>query len=84
MVRDDSPAASFINSDLFNLLEQDVFKYGQLGSIYIAGDWNCRVGNKADFIKCDKSISDIDSDDYYPDEPPCRTSSDLMREVIIG
>ena len=53
---DDSPAVRFIKSDLFNLLEQDVFKIWSLVSIHITEDWNCRVGNKADFVKYDKSI----------------------------
>ena len=44
----------------------------------LAGAWNCRVGNKPDFVVCDRTINDIDYVDYIPDAPLCRASQDSL------
>ena len=44
-----------INVDLFDILENDLFLYGSLGSVFICGDFNSRVGQKSDFIIFDKA-----------------------------
>ncbi|XP_060584147.1 uncharacterized protein LOC132740284 [Ruditapes philippinarum] len=73
---DDSPIASIENVDLFEMLTNDVFYFEDLGKVLLVGDWNGRVGNKSDFIVCDNNVKYIDSDDYFPDAPLCRASSD--------
>ncbi|KAL4239862.1 hypothetical protein ACF0H5_000662 [Mactra antiquata] len=41
----------------------------ELGKIFIAGDFNCRVGVKADYIQYDNVVNDLDPDEYIPDTP---------------
>ena len=41
---DESPINHVLNVNLFELLEQDVFHFSQIGSIILAGDFNARVG----------------------------------------
>ena len=42
----------------------------------LAGDWNCRVGNRPDCVVCDRNVDNIDYNDYVPDSPSCRASVD--------
>ena len=65
-----------INSDLFQLLENDISIYSEYGDVFIAGDFNARVGNKPDFIVNDVSNSFCDLDEYIADSPHVRTSVD--------
>ena len=42
----DSPMYNNFNVDLFDILENDISCYNNLGSVYIFGDFNSRVGHK--------------------------------------
>jgi hypothetical protein len=52
--------------------------FEQRGSVMIAGDRNCRVRNKPDFVVCDRNVNEIDYDDYIPDVTLCRASQDSL------
>ena len=75
---EDAPIASSVDVDLFDLLSQDIASYENLGSILLAGDWNCRVGTKLDFIDCDRFTCETDFTDYIPDRPLARASKDKI------
>lgn len=75
---DESPAANVIDANLFDVIEQDVFNFEQSGRVYVAGDWNCRIGNKPDYIVCDKNIRNYDPDFYVPDNHLVRASLDNL------
>ena len=72
---ENSPAYNVHNVDLFQVLEDDINFFSNIGSVYVVGDFNARVGNRLDYINCDCSISLID-DDYVPDVPLIRASLD--------
>jgi len=71
---DDSPIYNIFNVDLFDILENDICLYETLGCVFICGDFNSRVGDKKDYIVCDKFNSCIDSHDYTSDCIPDRAS----------
>ncbi len=73
---DDSPIYNIFNVDLFDILENDICLYETLGCVFICGDFNSRVGDKKDYIVCDKFNSCIDSQDYTSDCIPDRASLD--------
>ena len=73
---ENSPAYNVHNVDLFQVLEDDINFFSNIGSVYVVGDFNARVGNRLDYINCDCSISLIDDDDYVPDVPLIRSSLD--------
>ena len=62
------------NVDLFQVLEDGYNFFSNVGSVYVVGDINARVGNRLDYINCDCSMSLIDDDDYVPDVPLMRSS----------
>lgn len=62
-----SPAYTVLDVDFFDILEQDINIYSELGSVYIAGDFNSRIGRKSDFIIHDY-ISAFDDENYIPDK----------------
>jgi hypothetical protein len=72
----DSPAYSVVPVDLFDILQNDIYDFENLGSVYLVGDWNSRVGIKHDFITCDIFDINIDDSDYVPDMPLRRASMD--------
>ena len=48
-----------LNYDIFEIIENDIVKYSQLGKIMIAGDLNVRIGQDFDYIQ-------MDSDKHIP------------------
>lgn len=44
MWSDESPVADIINEDLFEIVSNYIFHFEHLGSVFVAGDWNGRVG----------------------------------------
>ena len=73
---EDSPAYNVCDTDLFELLQTDIYEYDSKGKIFIVGDWNARIGNQNDFIVFDDINITCDSDGYEPDVPLCRASFD--------
>jgi len=65
-----------INVDLFDILENDLFLFDSLGSVFICGDLNSRVGQKSDYIIFDKLNDCCDCPDYVFDSTPARASND--------
>lgn len=47
-----------------------------MGSVYVTGDCNSRIGNKCDYITHDRTNSYTDDTDYIPDVPLHRASVD--------
>ncbi len=47
---DDSPANQQVPDNLFDILQNDINLYSQLGSVLVAGDCNARVGVKPDHV----------------------------------
>ena len=64
---DESPITSVFDDDVFDILSSDVYFFDQYGSVLLAGDWNCRVGHKGDFIQFDSFVDYLDFDEYVPD-----------------
>ena len=60
---------------MFDIIQQDISYFDNIGEIYLLRYWNSRVGTKNDFIVCDIVNNDID---YVPDEPLVRASSDTF------
>lgn len=73
---EESPMYNIFNVDLFDVIQNDVYEFENKGCIYIIGDFNSRVGVRDDYINFDRNIDQVDSDDYIPDEPLSRASSD--------
>ena len=73
---DESPAAKYYNVNLFDVLQEDIFYYDQIGTVLIAGDFNARTGSKPDFIVSDSTISEPDENDYLFDTACSRASQD--------
>lgn len=74
----DSPVYNTINVDLFDILENDITYFSEIGKVYIAGDLNSRVGNKCDFIVHDNVNTVYDDIDYVPDYTSVRASVDTV------
>ena len=72
---EDSPAYNVVDIDFFDILENDVNDFSQLGTVYIAGDFNSRVGCKNDYISHD-CINIFDDAHYMPDNHLRRVSQD--------
>lgn len=75
---ENSPAYNIINTDLFELLQQDINSYQSKGKVFLIGDWNARVGLKRDYIVCDHIIDFLNDDSYMPDTPCERKSMDRV------
>ena len=75
---EDSPAHNVINVDLFDCVQEDINNFESKGSVFIVGDWNARVGSRADYIICDRNVSDLDYCDYIPDSYLKRCSMDRV------
>ena len=73
---EDSPCYNAVHVDFFELLQQDINEYENEGSVFLIGDFNSRVGIRDDFIIHDIFNGEIDFDDYLPDVPLSRASSD--------
>jgi len=74
---ENSPAYNVINCDFFQLLQEDIYYFTDLGKVIICGDLNARVGkNRHDFVPNDRQIDYLDGDIYIPDDPPPRASMD--------
>ena len=65
----DSPVYNTLNVDLFEILENDITYYSELGQIFVVGDLNSRVGNKYDYIVQDIINTVYEDDDYCPVTP---------------
>jgi hypothetical protein len=74
----DSPAYNVVNVDLFDVIQADIDELQELGSVYILGDLNSRVGLKNDFISYDVMNNYTDDEDYIPDTELCRDSVDRV------
>lgn len=75
---EDSPVYNVVNVDLFDILQNDINDFADLGSVYIAGDWNSRVGDKHDFILNDTHSMELDDTEYNPDVYMPRCTSDKV------
>jgi hypothetical protein len=75
---EDSPVYNTINVDLFDILENDVSYYSELGSVFVTGDLNSRTSNKCDFIVYDSINTVLDDFDYIPDHSSVRASIDTI------
>ena len=64
------------NTDLFEILENDICQFNSEGKVYVFGDFNGRVGEKLDFVTCDKNLENIDLEENIPDRPLARASLD--------
>ena len=42
-----SPAYNVMNVNIFDILQDDIFYFSQLGTVLVCGDCNARVGNGA-------------------------------------
>jgi len=73
-----SPAYNVIDCNLFQLLEEDIQHFKTFGKVLILGDMNARVGEKPDYIICDKNINAIDPSDYNVDSPLPRVTQDKV------
>jgi len=71
-----SPVYNCVNVDLLNILENDINMYSNIGSVYIVGDLNSRIGLNNDFIIHDTINLCTDDIDYDPDCTHTRASSD--------
>jgi hypothetical protein len=75
---DDSPITQIFQEDLFDVLSNDVFHFEEFGKVLLIGDWNCRVGNRNDYIYFDSYVDGLDYDSYTPDVSLERASSDKL------
>jgi len=73
---EESPAYNTVNIDFFDILEEDMTYFSDLGEVFIAGDFNSRTGLRNDFIPHDRLVLDTDQEDYVPDLPISRASLD--------
>ena len=75
---ENSPAYNNTDVDFFITLQNDINDFQSLGRVIVCGDWNARVGDgsRADYIVCDRSVDNIDHDEYFPDIPLPRHSHD--------
>ena len=71
-----SPAAIVYDVDVFQILQDDINNFVNLGKVLIAGDFNARTANRKDYIECDGRTHDIDVPDYTADIPLGRVSED--------
>ncbi|MES9885080.1 MAG: endonuclease/exonuclease/phosphatase family protein, partial [Sedimenticola sp.] len=75
---DDSPANRYVDADLFQLLQDDINYFQELGRIFVTGDFNGRVGHRLDYIAHDALNSATDNVLYIPDVPLDRVSQDSV------
>ena len=75
---EESPRYNLVNVDLFDALEGDLMLYDAIGSVFITGDFNSRVGERIDYILFDYVNTYIDADDYVPDKTLSRASRDKV------
>ena len=75
---ENSPAYNVFNVTLFDILQNDINHFTDLGKVLVCGDFNARVGNskRHDYIVNDRIVDGIDNDDYIPDIPLDRISTD--------
>ena len=71
-----SPVYNTVNVDLFDILANDLFTYDSLGSVYMFGDFNSRVGMRNDYIVHDVNNICVDDTEYEPDSIPARPTID--------
>jgi len=79
--RDGSPTYQFelfqtVNVNLFDILQNDVCNYQQLGKVFLMSDFNVRVGQKKDYITCDSDNAFTDDVNYSPDNVLNRCTTD--------
>ena len=80
---DESPLYNVFNVNLFNLLEQDVFHFNQLGSVFLAGNFKALVGHRLDYIYFiyfyiyfDRNVDGLNFIDVSIDKPTSKASMD--------
>ena len=60
--------------DMFEIIEQGIARYKNLGKLYVTGDLNSRTSNELDFLGFDKYLED--EDDFIADEILLRVNKD--------
>ena len=60
--------------DMFEITEQGIARYKNLGKLYVTGDLNSRTSNGLDFLDFDKYLED--EDDFIADEILLRVNKD--------
>ena len=76
---EDSPAYNITNVDLFEIIQSDIYDFECLGSVYVVGDLNSRIGSRHDYISFDNYVPCMDFDGYVPDSNmPERISQDKV------
>lgn len=65
--------------DLFEIIEQGVARYKNLGKLFITGDFNSRTSNELDFLDFDKYLED--EDDFIADEILIRENKDHVLDA---
>ena len=71
--------------DTLQLIEQDILKYSELGSVSLAGDLNARTKNVPDFIENDREETDSNNAFYLVDEEnTLRNSQDQVPSCARG
>ena len=73
---ENSPCYDLMNVDLFSLIDSDIREYELRGNVMLTGDWNARIGNKKDYVSCDKNTIFSDEEIHFPDTPLQRASLD--------
>lgn len=71
-----SPMYNILNVNLFDILQNDINFFQSNGKVLVAGDWNARVGNKCDFIVCDRRVYLLNDNWYVCDSQLSRNSMD--------
>ena len=61
------PTYTVTNAYFFQLVENDINTYQQLGRVYLTCDWNARVGKKLDFIIHNRNINGIGDYAFEPE-----------------
>ena len=73
---ENSPSYNVHNVDLFQILQDDVNCFNDLGYVFVCGDFNSRVGSRLDFIEQDIYSDFIDNHNYKPDTYLYRCTQD--------
>jgi len=67
--------------ELFNVVENDILTFENLGSVFVAGDVNAKVGNKPECVLYDTLIETINTNDYNPGGDLCSNYRAEAHEV---
>ncbi len=73
---ENSPMYNILNVSLFDILQNEINIFQTNGKVFLAGDLNARVGNKRDFIVCDRTVNLLNDQSYISDSQLPRNSMD--------